>query len=67
MQSSYIRIYGDEVTYPLLIILRFELKKQLIEGIIKVSDVPQLWNAKMEQFLGITRKDDSEECLQDIH
>lgn len=67
VHSSYIRIYGDEVTYPLRIILRFELKKQLIKGIIKVSDVLQLWNAKMEQFLGITPKDDSEECLQDIH
>lgn len=67
VQASYIRIYADEVTYPLHIILRFELEKQLIEGTIQVSDLPQIWNAKMQDLLGITPKNDAEGCLQDIH
>ncbi len=67
VQSSYIRIYADEVTYPLHIILRFELEKQLIEGTIRASDIPQIWNAKMQELLGITPKNDAEGCLQDIH
>jgi len=67
IQPSCIRIYADEVTYPLHIILRFELEKQLIEGSITVSDVPHLWNTKMETFLGITPKNDAVGCLQDMH
>ncbi|WP_342265754.1 carboxypeptidase M32 [Cardinium endosymbiont of Philonthus spinipes] len=67
VQASYIRIHADEVTYPLHIILRFELEKQLIEGTIKASDVPQIWNAKMKELLGITPRNDAEGCLQDIH
>ncbi len=67
VQASYIRIYADEVTYPLHVILRFELEKQLIEGTIQVSDLPQLWNAGMQELLGITPKHDAEGCLQDVH
>ncbi|AXI24174.1 Thermostable carboxypeptidase 1 [Cardinium endosymbiont of Sogatella furcifera] len=67
VQASYIRIYADEVTYPLHIILRFELEKQLIEGSLKVPDVPHMWNATMQTLLGITPKNDAEGCLQDIH
>ncbi|UWW97459.1 MAG: carboxypeptidase M32 [Candidatus Cardinium sp.] len=67
IQASYIRIYADEVTYPLHIILRFEIEKQLIEGTIEASDVPMVWNAKMQDLLGITPPNDAEGCLQDIH
>ncbi|ROT47144.1 carboxypeptidase M32 [Candidatus Cardinium hertigii] len=67
IQSSYIRIYADEVTYPLHIILRFELEKQLIEGTITISDVPNIWNTTMEAYLGIIPRNDAEGCLQDIH
>jgi len=64
---SLIRIEADEVTYPLHVILRFELEKALIEGSAKVNDIPDLWNAKMQQYLGIRPDHDAEGCLQDIH
>lgn len=62
-----IRIYADEVTYPLHIILRFEIEKQLMEETIKVCDIPQVWNTKMEDLLGIVPKNHAMGCLQDIH
>lgn len=67
VKSSYIRIYADEVTYPLHVILRFEIEKQLIEGTIAASDVPSIWNSSMQNLLGVTPRNDSEGCLQDIH
>ena len=67
VEPSFIRIEADELTYPLHIILRFELEKGLIDGSIEVRDIPALWNAKMEEYLGITPCNDAEGCLQDIH
>ena len=62
-----IRVEADEVTYPLHVILRFEIETALIEGSLDVKEVPEAWNAKMEQYLGIIPKKSSEGCLQDIH
>lgn len=67
VEPSLIRIEADEVTYPLHVILRFELEKGLIEGSLNVRDVPEAWNAKMEEYLGLTPKTNAEGCLQDIH
>lgn len=67
IEPSFIRVEADEVTYPLHVILRFELEKGLIEGSINVREIPDIWNAKMKEYLGITPKDNSEGCLQDIH
>lgn len=67
VEPSYIRIEADEVTYPLHVILRFELELELIEGTLKVEDLPKAWNAKMTELLGITPKTNAEGCLQDIH
>ncbi|MES2200578.1 MAG: carboxypeptidase M32 [Chlamydiota bacterium] len=64
---SEIRVEADEVTYSLHIILRFEIEKGLMEGTIKVKDVPDIWNAKMKETLGITPTSDAKGCLQDIH
>ena len=64
---SLIRVDADEVTYPLHIILRFEIEEALIEGSIKANDLPELWNKKMEAYLGITPKTNREGCMQDIH
>ncbi len=64
---SEIRVEADEVTYSLHIILRFEIEKGLMEGSIKVKDVPAIWNAKMQETLGITPSSDATGCLQDIH
>lgn len=67
VKPSYIRIEADEVTYPLHVILRFELEVELIEGKLAVEDLPKAWNAKMEELLGIRPRNDAEGCLQDIH
>jgi carboxypeptidase Taq len=67
VEPSFIRIEADEVTYPLHIILRFELEKGLIEGSLNVRDIPDAWNTKMEEYLGIIPSTNAEGCLQDIH
>lgn len=67
VKLSPIRTEADEVTYSLHIILRFELEKELIEGNIKVSELPKLWNDKMEKILGIIPSNDTASVLQDVH
>jgi carboxypeptidase Taq len=67
VEPSMIRVEADEVTYCLHVILRFEIEMGLMDGSIKVKQVPALWNQKMKESLGITPKDDGEGCLQDIH
>ncbi len=67
VERSFIRVEADEVTYCLHVILRFELEVEMIEGRLPVKDIPEAWNAKMKDFLGITPKNDAEGCLQDIH
>ncbi len=64
---SFIRVEADEVTYTLHVILRFEIEKMLMEGTLKVKDIPAAWNQKMQELLGITPPNDSLGCLQDIH
>ena len=67
VHPSFIRIHADEVTYVLHIILRFEIELEFITGKLSVYDLPDLWNAKMKEYLGIVPQTDSEGCLQDIH
>lgn len=67
VKPSLIRIEADEVTYNLHVILRFELEKALIEGKLRIKDIPEAWNEKMEQLLGLTPPLDKDGCLQDIH
>lgn len=67
VQPSFIRVEADEVTYNLHVILRYELELALIEGTLKVRDLPEAWNEKMKKFLGITPKSNAEGCMQDIH
>jgi len=62
-----LRVEADEVTYHFHIMLRFEIEKGIIEGALKVKDIPEIWNAKMKEYLGIIPKTDSEGALQDIH
>ncbi len=67
VSPSFIRVEADEVTYTLHIILRFELEKMLLEGSLKVKEIPEAWSRKMEELLGITPPTDALGCLQDIH
>jgi carboxypeptidase Taq len=64
---SFIRVEADEVTYNLHILLRFEMESDLLTGKLAFKDVPEAWNAKMEEYLGITPQTNSEGCLQDVH
>ncbi|MDH0863216.1 carboxypeptidase M32 [Mitsuaria sp. GD03876] len=65
---GYIRVDADEVTYPAHVILRYEIERPLIEGEIEVEDIPALWDAKMQELLGIdTRGNYKDGCMQDVH
>lgn len=66
-QPSFIRVEADEVTYPLHVILRYEIEKGLFDGSIAVADLPRIWNDKMEAYLGIRPPTDREGVLQDVH
>lgn len=66
-RPSFIRVEADEVTYPLHVILRYELEKELFDGTISVGQLPGLWNDKMEEYLGIRPPTDREGVLQDVH
>jgi len=67
VHPSLIRIDADEVTYNMHIILRFELEQELIEDRIAVKDLPEAWNARMDEYLGIDVPDDKRGVLQDMH
>ena len=64
---NFIRVEADEATYNLHIMLRFEIEIAMLEGKVEVRDLPALWNAKMQETLGITPPNDAQGMLQDIH
>jgi carboxypeptidase Taq len=65
--ENLIRVEADELTYHMHIILRFEIERDLVRGDLDVSEVPGVWNEKMEEYLGVRPDTDAEGCLQDIH
>ncbi len=67
VKPGFIRIDADEVTYNLHIVVRFEIEKALIEGTLKVKEIPDAWNSKMREYLGISPEFAAQGCLQDIH
>ena len=67
VRPSLIRVEADEVTYNLHIMLRTEIEMALLEGAIAVDDLPEVWNAKMQEYLGLTPPDDRRGVLQDVH
>lgn len=64
---SLIRVEADEVTYNLHIMVRFETECAMIDGTLDVDQVPEFWNAKYQEYLGITPDSDKDGCLQDVH
>ncbi|WP_281862744.1 carboxypeptidase M32 [Planomicrobium okeanokoites] len=66
-KPSLIRIEADELTYALHIMIRYELEKGLFNGDLEVKDLPQLWNDKYEEYLGVRPSNNSEGVLQDVH
>jgi carboxypeptidase Taq len=67
VRRSLIRVDADEVTYPIHIVLRYELENELLSGELKVKDLPEAWNTRMEDRLGVRPSNDAEGCLQDVH
>jgi carboxypeptidase Taq len=66
-EPGLIRVEADETTYSLHIILRFELEQRLVEGTLDPKDLPEAWNAAMDELLGVRVPDDAHGVLQDIH
>lgn len=67
VQPSLIRVEADEATYGLHIILRFELERAMIAGSVALKDLPEVWNARMKEYLGVEVPDDANGVLQDVH
>jgi carboxypeptidase Taq len=67
ISPSKIRIESDEVTYCLHIIIRFEIERDWICGKIDVEDIPEIWNDKYKDYLGVNIENDSEGVMQDVH
>jgi len=67
VEPSFIRVEADEVTYPLHVMLRFELERALLNERLAVADLPDAWNAGMEDYLGCCPPSDRQGVLQDIH
>jgi len=67
VKPSLIRVDADELTYSLHVIIRYEIEKALINGDIEVENLPEVWNAKYKEYLGIEPSNDKEGVLQDNH
>lgn len=67
VERSLIRVDADEATYNLHIMLRFELEIELMEGAVAVAELPEAWNTKFQEYLGLVPSDDAEGVLQDVH
>ncbi len=67
VRPGFIRVEADEATYALHVILRFELEQELIDGSLSVADLPEAWNARFRDYLGLEVTDDADGVLQDVH
>ena len=67
VEPSLIRVNADEATYNMHIMLRLELEIGMVEGTVRVKDLPEIWNAKMEEYLGVVPPNDAKGVLQDVH
>jgi len=67
IRPGLIRGDADEATYGLHIILRFELEQELLAGTVKIGELPEVWNARMKDYLGVDVPDDAHGVLQDMH
>jgi carboxypeptidase Taq len=67
VKRSLIRMDADELTYPVHIMLRYELEKRILDGTLPVAELPEAWNDNLEQRLNIRPTNDVDGCLQDIH
>lgn len=66
-KASLVRIESDSLTYPLHIIIRYEIEKMIFNEDVSVADLPKIWNDKYEEYLGIRPENDLEGIVQDVH
>jgi carboxypeptidase Taq len=67
VKPEFVRVGADELTYNLHILVRFELEVEIVTGQLAVRDLPEAWNGKYRELLGITPPSDTLGCLQDVH
>jgi len=67
VKPSFIRVEADEITYPMHVILRFEIEQAIINDQLNAADIPAVWNEKMKAYLGIIPPNNQLGCMQDIH
>ena len=67
VSRSFIRVEADELTYPLHVILRYNIEKDVIAGRLAVEGVSERWNDDMTSLLGLEVPSDDKGCLQDVH
>ena len=68
MERGFIRVDADEATYPLHVILRFEIEQELVTGKLAAKDVPEVWDAKMREYLGLSTAGNYKDGpMQDVH
>ncbi|HHF7365227.1 TPA: carboxypeptidase M32 [Legionella bozemanae] len=68
VQPGLIRVDADEVTYPLHVILRYEIEQKLFASEINIADLPKIWDSSMQKYLGLSTKgNDKNGVMQDVH
>jgi len=67
VEESLTRVEADELTYPLHILIRYEIERMIFNENIDLDTLPEVWNQKMKQYLNIKPKTDAEGILQDVH
>lgn len=68
VKPGFIRVDADEVTYPMHIVLRYEIEKSLFNGDLKIKDLPARWNELMIKYLGLSTIDNFKNgVMQDVH
>ena len=67
VRPDLIRVEADEATYNMHIMIRFELERLLMNGDLAVADLPEAWNQRYKEYLGIEVPTDANGCMQDIH
>ncbi|EED34774.1 thermostable carboxypeptidase [Luminiphilus syltensis NOR5-1B] len=67
VKPGLIRVYADEVTYPLHVIIRYQLETAIINDDIPVAELPGAWNELMDRYLGVCPETDTDGVMQDVH
>lgn len=67
VERTLLRTDADEVTYPLHVVIRYELEQALLSGALSFAELPGAWREKYTAVLGVSPPDDRQGCLQDIH